>query len=518
MQQMRILRISVTRFRCLADVSMDYRKLTAIVGRNGAGKSTFLQALNLFFDRTASVGDEDFYGGDRSADITIRITFGDLRTEELAELKPYVDGHEFTVTKRFPSGTPGQIAQGRYFAAVKSYEPFRVVRAAATAGDKVLAYGKLIDDGILPRETLKPKTGKQADEFMASYEAEHPELLTPVEQETQLFGEKNVGSGKVEKYTRFVYVPAVRDVMDEATDRKAAFAQLIDLVVMQKIAARTEVVELPARIREAVAAAYDETVVKDDLETLAADLNKTLGPFVQNAELSFKLVPPSVQIPEPRVIPRVTEDSYMGELGRKGHGLQRAVLFTVLSHFARVRGALSAAEGAIRPDIILAIEEPELYQHPARCRHIAGVLRDLSTTTGAGAPNTQIILTTHSPYFLAMERFEDITIVRKKSVDTGLAAESAVYARTLEDVRKKWVHCCGKDDEDVTLASLVARLRRPFLMGASEGFFADAVVLVEGAGDASLLERLAEKLGAEWHAQSVSVVSVDGKPNVGLRS
>lgn len=98
---MKIQHLHVTNFRCIRTAGVDLRALTGFVGRNGAGKSTFLHALQLFYSPAATVTQEDYYGNTTGEDITIRVTYGALRSEEKAELAPYIDGETLTVTKRF---------------------------------------------------------------------------------------------------------------------------------------------------------------------------------------------------------------------------------------------------------------------------------------------------------------------------------------------------------------------------------------------------------------------------------
>ena len=47
---------------------------------------------------------------------------------------------------------------------------------------------------------------------MAEFERDHAELLETVEREEQFFGPKEVGGGKLDKFTKFVLVPAVASV------------------------------------------------------------------------------------------------------------------------------------------------------------------------------------------------------------------------------------------------------------------------------------------------------------------
>jgi putative ATP-dependent endonuclease of the OLD family len=210
----------------------------------------------------------------------------------------------------------------------------------------------------------------------------------------------------------------------------------------------------------------------------------------------------------------VTEDKFAGEVSRKGHGLQRAIIFAALFHLARVRGTPKGDEGEGRqPDLILAIEEPELYQHPPRCRQISKVLRELANVD-APAAQTQVLLTTHSPYFLELEHFDDIVLTRKEHQPSG-AAVSTTSRHSFDEVRAEWARCCDIDVGVVTLRTLLARFTKPFLATASEGFFADYLVLVEGIGDASLLWAVAERREADWNKLGVAVVPVNGKANLG---
>ena len=47
--------LRVKRFRCLEDESLPCDKLTALVGANGSGKSSFMRALDLFYSSTPKI-------------------------------------------------------------------------------------------------------------------------------------------------------------------------------------------------------------------------------------------------------------------------------------------------------------------------------------------------------------------------------------------------------------------------------------------------------------------------------
>ena len=122
------------------------------------------------------------------------------------------------------------------------------------------------------------------------------------------------------------------------------------------------------------------------------------------------------------------EDDYGSRVERTGHGLQRAFIITMLQHLDAIRyvepepedGDSEGAESDTKansyqlPNLVLAIEEPELYQHPSRQRHLASVLLNLETGAIPGvAKSTQVIYATHSPLFVGLDRFDQIRVLRK---------------------------------------------------------------------------------------------------------
>jgi predicted ATP-dependent endonuclease of OLD family len=100
----------------------------------------------------------------------------------------------------------------------------------------------------------------------------------------------------------------------------------------------------------------------------------------------------AVKVDEPLAGIIAGESGYEGSLVRFGHGFQRSYLLALLQE-------LAAGDDKTAPTLILGCEEPELYQHPPQARHLAGVFEKLSQD------NAQIIVTTHSPYFVSGRNF-----------------------------------------------------------------------------------------------------------------
>jgi len=90
------------------------------------------------------------------------------------------------------------------------------------------------------------------------------------------------------------------------------------------------------------------------------------------------------------------------------------------------------------PNLLLAIEEPKLYQHPSRQRHMASVLLRLAEGSVPGvAKKTQVIYSTHAPPFVGLDRFDQIRLFRKEDKETGRPKVTKVAKAELEAVAEE---------------------------------------------------------------------------------
>lgn len=231
---MRIAQIHLENYRACKNVDLMVDNFTVLVGRNGAGKSTFLSALATFYDVAAPISEEDFYNRDTSVPIIIRVTYTDLRPEEQAEFEPYLQDGRLTVTKRIEL-QEGRVVQ-RYFAAVRQIPEFAEIRSIPHKLTQRTKYNQLVETNKYPG-LPRASNAQEVERAMAEYEAAHPELCEFLDREEQFFGPKNVGGGKLDKYTRFVHVPAVQEASDEVEARRGSYLyQLLDIMVYRRIA------------------------------------------------------------------------------------------------------------------------------------------------------------------------------------------------------------------------------------------------------------------------------------------
>lgn len=515
--------IRVRNFRSIKDETLPCEELTVLVGPNGSGKSSFLRALEMFYTVSARYAVQDFYAEDTSQPILITVTFTDLTDEEKELFQIHLEGGELTVEKdmKWPPSRESQ----KYYGTRLQNPEFDTFRSASSAKERKEAYEALIASGKYP---VLPKWTKQDDatEALKKWEDSNPDRCSRQRDEGQFFGFKEVGKHRLERFTQFRLVPAVRDAAEDAAEgRGTVISDIMDLVVRSVLAEREEV----KKLREDTQQRYEEIVNPANipqLQTLASDLTDTLKTYVVDARIDLRWLPlESVDIPPPKADVKLVEDGYPSTVERSGHGLQRAFILTMLQHLA-VAQAPRPEDGAEAeniekklvsrmPNLILGIEEPELYQHPNRQRHLSKVLAKLATGSIKGvAERTQIIYSTHSPLFVDVERTDQVRAFRKVSGAEGKPKQTKVFCTTLDEVAKSIERAENKPEGTFTGATLRPRLLTLMTPWMNEGFFADVAVLVEGEEDRAAILGNAVAVGHDLESMGISVIPCMGKNNL----
>lgn len=518
--------VCVKNFRPIRDEALACDSLTALVGRNGAGKSSFLKALEMFYDPSAKVTAEDFYDEDASQEIEIAVTFSALTTQEKDFFSSYVDNDELTVAKAF-SLSDGRKA-GTYHGMRLQNPDFAEVRSASNKTDARNRYNELREAG---RYASLPtvRSADQAVEAMSQWEDIHPEECQRLRDDGQFFGFTEVGQGYLGRYTRFIRVPAVRDASEDATETKGScVTEIMDLVVRSVLASRQDVTDFKEETQSKYREIMDPSKLTE-LTYLETQLSQTLNYYVPDANVSLRWGElADINVPMPQAHTRLLEDGYESSVERTGHGLQRAFILTMLQHLVAARGVEIAAEQAIDtgdgdaeprlqhlPNLILAIEEPELYQHPSRQRHFASVLLQLATGKIPGvAQKTQVIYSTHEPLFVGLDHFDQIRVVRKVGEEPGKPKVTKIARVTLEKVAEALWSLDGQRGDRYTAETLRPRMQAVMTPWMNEGFFGDVVVLVEGEGDRAALLAAATAVGHKFESMGICVIPCMSKNNI----
>jgi hypothetical protein len=306
-------------------------------------------------------------------------------------------------------------------------------------------------------------------------------------------------TGKLAPFVQWVYVPAVKDAGEEGQESKnTALGKLIARAVRTRTNFDGELEALKAETLER----YSELLERNQasLTEISQALQRRLEGWAHpNVRLGMEwLSDPnkSVGIQQPVAGIKTGEGEFLGNLARMGHGLQRSYLLALLQE-------LASSEAPDAPTLILACEEPEIYQHPPQARHLAEVFIELATG------NNQILITTHSPLFVSGDGFENVRLVRR---GTGPGDSSSVRSLTFQSLCERLRVARGEDQGRRT-EGLVAKIHQTLQPGIAEMFFSHIPILVEGLEDVAYItaELHLSALWSEFRRLGCHIVPVNGK-------
>lgn len=500
---MRIERIRIKNFRSFNDVEVCFSPYTSLVGPNGAGKSTILCALNIFFREMESattnlidLDAEDFHASKTDEPIEITVTFTDLGEAAKKDFAAYYRQDVLTITAKATfdnttgKATVKQFGQRSIMAAFKGF--FDLYDSGKFASELKAEYERIRTQfPDLPKITTKDAMR----DALRAYEDAHSEQCTLTSTEDQFYGFSR-GGHRLARYVQWVYVPAVKDATKENIEAKNT--------ALGKILART--VRAKVKFDEDIKKLKDETIIQyreiiNAQQGVLDDISKALSMRLAQwahpeatARIAWADDARKVQVEEPVARLLAGEGSFEGELARFGHGLQRSYLLALLQE-------LVSSDDANAPCLILGCEEPELYQHPPQARHLSSVLQEISIN------NTQVIVTTHSPYFISGKGFESVRMVRRDLV----AKHSKVAQVTFDYIAKRVAEITGKTPTS-TLTQR-ARLQQALQPQLNEMFFTSRLVLVEGIEDIAYITSwmMLSNRWDEFRCSGCHIVAANGK-------
>jgi putative ATP-dependent endonuclease of the OLD family len=493
---MKLVKARVEGYRCVKDETIELGSLTALVGSGGVGKSALLRAIDWCVNERPEE-DEDRYRdpeGNAAERIVVTLHFADISAPEAEVLGPYAVGDQTTIARFWTPGESAVLSGSAYF-----YEPFDAVRAEKGA-KRTAAYKVLFEAEGEAKGYPTPRATKVADidAHMAQFERENPDLceLRPPEA-THLFG--FTSGPKLRECFDYVFVSADTDATDALGEgRNTPLTQLLANIGGVDEATQTRIDTLQAKTQEETSAMYG-AAREEALRKLEEGITEQVQDYVPDASVrvSEELDPPTPPKARPKV-QIVHGGGYPTDVERQGHGLQRTLVIAVLQVLADAGSQSGAGEEASTPrkSLMLAIEEPELYQHPLQARAVAAALLKLS----AGAEDEtapQIAYSTHSEHFVRPALFENLRVVRREGgADTSvLAADPAPVQAALDEV--------GLTDQET-------RVRNTLSVSLSQAVFAKRVVLCEGHTDAVLLEALAA-LDRPFEHDGIAIAECHGK-------
>lgn len=485
---MRISRVHVRNLYSLVDVEVDFEDVTILVGANGTGKSALLRSIQWFVEG-GELDAKDLSGRDEAVTASVEVEFSDLTAVDREAFGPYVVGGGLTLWRSFDL-TNGQKLAGRGLA----YPPFEEVRAIEGKRDRRAAYNRLRES--TPNLGLPSVTNADAaDDAMAEWERQHPDELIPsTRTANHLFG--FTGGARLSGRFDYVLVAAGTDPSDASADgRGTLLRQIVERAIGTSEARDERLEELRERFDNELGRVFDDEDAPK-IARVSGQITSLLAELVPGAGVSLALGVPQLRIPEYTLQMGVSDGDFDTDLDRQGHGLQRAVLFTLIRQLAATTNDGDA------PGLLLAIEEPELYQHPVQARHFANTL---STLSERASGSVQVLYATHSEHFIDPSRYSRLRRFTKTRQGKPWS-ETTVRSVSVENVSRIL-------DGVMESAQIELRLRRTLRRRLSEAVFSRAVLLVEGVTDGALASGVADRSGG-LDSIGVSVVPCGAKTNI----
>jgi putative ATP-dependent endonuclease of OLD family len=492
---MKIRSIELRNFRCFRNEVIEFGDFTPMVGANNSGKSTVLKALDIFFQsspKSIPITARDFHiSRPKGEPLEIRLIFDNLSTEEENDFGHYARGGQLQFILRAQTDNEGNVS-----ASILGARRGRVDLApyfeATNATDKKKVYDELQKSNLVSEPW---KSESVSTRLLTGLDQEEPSKWSTLESSDKAYGA--VGPvGRIRKYLDWIYVPAVKDAADEASENKnSAFGKLALKAVRDKADMSADLAALQQKFNQSL----QETLLSgvQPLLDLGYELTKEFQALTSSGlgvEILWDDTKNAIELEHPLIKTQFKDGALLLGPQYIGHGIQRTYIMALLPLVARYH---SSATGG--PQLILGIEEPELYQHPPQARFLAESLTRLSER------QVQVIFTTHSPFFVNARRFDQIRVLRRTH------QISKVTSWSMDQHRSYYARQLGAQEigREAAISSL-DRLLHPTI---SEIFFCNRVVLVEGQEDVAILTAYLKKRGlwSDFLRLGATLVPTSGK-------
>jgi len=390
---MKIKSVVVNRFRGYEKpIHLEIDELCVLVGRNDIGKSTLLEALDIFFNEgkgCVKLDKEDINKACLSNGndcIEIEVEFSDLPGRIIID-----SANETTLQDEFLLTNTGTLHVIKRYPGAGKEKVFIKANHPAGPGCKDLLQKKIQDlKKILDDQGLNCSDKTRSAELRKAIWRGQADLqMEECEIEVAKIDAKNIWEqlkAYMPLYTLFQSDRKNTDSDDEVQDpmRIAVKEILGDPVIQASLA------DIAATVKDRLDQVAARTLAK--LEELNPAIARSLNPQLPDpANLKWTDVFKNVSISGDNDIP----------INKRGSGVKRLVLIS----FFRAEAERRQSESNL-PNIVYAIEEPETSQHPEHQRGLTDALIALSQ-----AVNTQVLLTTHSPEIVKRLKFENILLV-----------------------------------------------------------------------------------------------------------
>lgn len=508
--RMQISKVTLDNFRSIEHLEVEFGKLTSLVGANNCGKSTILKAIDLFFDAAAKMTSADYYLHDQTRTISISIEFDNLTPEELREFGGAVKDGRLRIVRDFGGATQ---EGGEYAVFADTNPDFENFRDESNGTKKRSIYSELRRSYT----DLSPATGEEMEENLRSWERNNASKLQ-FKKVRGFFGAKNVANGKLKKKTSVRLVPAVKDTSEETSDAKRSpVVGLLNEIIKQTFENKAEFTEFIESANRRIAELSDPTSVPQ-LAGISTRLTSAVSRYYADTNLVADLGKANeINVTFPNPLITVVHRGLKVDVAHVGHGLQRAIFFSLVQFLAEEQTESRSDKESgpefsdAQSDIILLIEEPEIYQHPIKQVRFYDAFKEITEFFNRKSGiRIQIIFATHSEKFVSIKDISNIRIISK--INTLEEVITQARSLSIENFSRGMASVVGAA-KPLSNEAFAAGLHI-FNREVSEGFLAEKIILVEGVSDRAILEAALLCQNSSAQKEGISIIEVGGKTKI----
>ncbi|WP_277069141.1 AAA family ATPase [Prevotella corporis] len=411
---MKLKRLYLENFRSYKDlISVDFENITTFIGKNDAGKSTILEALEIFFNNDiVKIDRSDANVFSNSKKVTIACDFTELPNElvldsgentSLKEEYLLIDEDTMRIKKTYDCSKSKPSEDIYIVANHPTADGFENLLSLKEKELQKMVKERQLNCSKKGNPTMRKALWESADDLKIS---EVEISLTKSKEDV-----KDIWS-KIESH---LPTYALFQSDRSSSDSDGEVQNPMKVAIQEAISeVQEEIQEIQEKVREKATEIANQTH-----EALQA-----IDPSLAN-ELTPTFATPAVS--KWNSLFSIAMDTDAGiSLNKRGSGVRRMILVGFFKAEAERK-----AKKSNKKDIIYAIEEPETAQHPNNQKILINSFLELSET-----PHCQIILTTHSPGLAQELPTDSIRFVNKDEesnalVQNGTEAVIAEVVKTL---------------------------------------------------------------------------------------
>lgn len=401
---MRLAAFTLENFRAYRDArTLSFDDLTTLIGRNDVGKSSVLEALEIFFNNEAvkiESSDANVFSGTQTVRLVAEFT--DLpSTLTLDESAPTTLADEYLVS------ASGTLVIEKVFDCSKAKPPCQTLIVAhhptASGVDGLLDLKEKDLQALAKAQGLSVPLKGNPGMRKALWEAAGDLGLATVR--IDVSKSKEDGRRLWEQLESHLPIFALFQSDRQSRDTDGEVQNPLRGAVATAIAeARAQIDEIEALVRAKA----------EEIAALTHAALATIDPSLASS-LTPKFTPPTASKWSGLFSLGMDTDNSV-PLNKRGSGVRRLILVSFFKAEAERRLAASS-----RANIIYAIEEPETSQHPSNQRILLQAFKEI-----AASPNAQVVLTTHSPGLAADLPAESIRFISGVGGDETPTIDSGV--------------------------------------------------------------------------------------------